>query len=224
MVNDHVVGQQALDRQALHPPVAADEGFHERARRSAEDVGRGGVLVQHPALGQHDDPIGQPHRLVEVVGHEHHRRAELALDPPQLGLQVGPGHRIKGAERLVHQQHRRIGRQRPGHAHPLLLAAGELVGVAAPERRRVEVHQRQELVDPGPDAGLRPAQQLRDGADVGGDVLVGEEADLLDHVADGAAQLHRRPAGHVLAGDRDAAARRFHQPVDHPQRGRLAAT
>ena len=36
--------------------------------------------------------------------------------------------RVDGAERLVHQQHRRVGGQRAGDADPLLLAAGELAG------------------------------------------------------------------------------------------------
>ena len=71
---------------------------------------------------------------------------------------------------------------------------------------------------------LRPAEQLRHRADVRGDGLVREQPDLLDHVADVAAQLDRVGVGDVVAVEEDAARRRLDQPVDHLQRRRLAAT
>ena len=52
----------------------------------------------------------------------------LACSAQELVLQPVAGDRVDGAERLVHQQHGRVGRQRPGHADALPLAAGELVG------------------------------------------------------------------------------------------------
>ena len=51
---------------------------------------------------------------------------QLALEPQELLLQLGAHDRIDGAERLVHQQHRRIGGEGAGHADALLLAARQL--------------------------------------------------------------------------------------------------
>jgi two-component system chemotaxis response regulator CheY len=52
---------------------------------------------------------------------------------------------------------------------------------------------------------------------------VREEADLLDDVADAAPELVRRARADVDAVDLDRARRRLDEPVDHAQRGRLAA-
>ncbi|GAA1616801.1 hypothetical protein GCM10009733_011370 [Nonomuraea maheshkhaliensis] len=52
---------------------------------------------------------------------------------------------------------------------------------------------------------------------------MGEEADLLDGVADVPAQLVGVEAEHVLAADADLAGGRLDQPVDHLHGGRLAA-
>ena len=52
---------------------------------------------------------------------------------------------------------------------------------------------------------------------------MGEQPDLLDDVADAAAQLHRVGVGDVHAVEVDPPGRRLDQPVDHLQRGRLAA-
>src|SRR6185436_10706809 len=52
---------------------------------------------------------------------------------------------------------------------------------------------------------------------------VREEADLLDDVADAAAELDGGEAHDVLAADRDAAARGLDETVDHLHRRRLSA-
>ena len=56
---------------------------------------------------------------------------------------------------------------------------------------RVEPDQVEQLVDAGPHLLLRPAEQAWHGGDVGTDGLMREQTDLLDHVADVAAQLDR---------------------------------
>ena len=65
----------------------------------------------------------------QVVGDEHHRLAELLLEPDHLVLHVAPDQRVERRERLVEQQHLRVDGQRAGQADALLHAAGELVGV-----------------------------------------------------------------------------------------------
>ena len=62
-------------------------------------------------------------------------------------VQLGARDRIERAERLVHQQHRRIGRERARQADALPLAAGQLVRPARAKRRRLEADQRQQFVD-----------------------------------------------------------------------------
>ena len=51
-----------------------------------------------------------------------------ALQREQLVLQPGAHDRVDRAVGLVHQQHRRVGGQGPGHADPLLLAADSSAG------------------------------------------------------------------------------------------------
>ncbi len=52
------------------------------------------------------------------------------LDRQQVVLRLGADDRVERAERLVHQQHLRLGRERAGDADALLLAAGKLVRIA----------------------------------------------------------------------------------------------
>ena len=52
----------------------------------------------------------------------------VLLQAQELRLQPLADHRVDGGERLVHEQHRRVGGQRPGDAGPLALPAGELGG------------------------------------------------------------------------------------------------
>ena len=81
--------------------------------------------------------MGQAHRLGLVVGHEDHRRPELALERLELGPGVDPQLGVEVRERLVHQEHPRLADDRPGQGDALLLAAGELGRPA-----------RQEVADP----------------------------------------------------------------------------
>ena len=70
----------------------------------------------------------------------------------ELLLQPHPHHGVDGPERLVHQQQRWVRGQRPGHADPLPLPPGELVGVARPVHVGLEPDQVEQLL--GPRAGL----------------------------------------------------------------------
>ena len=55
-----------------------------------------------------------------------HRLAGLGPDLQQLGLHELARLRVQRRERLIHQQHGRVRRQRPGQIHALLHAAGKL--------------------------------------------------------------------------------------------------
>ena len=111
------------------------------------------------------------------------------------------GDRVDRAERLVHQDHGRVGRQAAGHADPLLLPAGELARVAVAVARRVEADQVEQLVDAARGPLRVPAEQLGHDRDVARDAHVREEAAALDDVADVTPQLVGAAAAHVLAAD-----------------------
>ena len=70
----------------------------------------------------------------------------LRLQAQELVLQPLAVDRVDRAERLVHQHQRRVGRQRPGHADALALAARELRRVAVARRSAVEADELEQLV------------------------------------------------------------------------------
>jgi len=137
--------------------------------------------------------------------------AHLFADPrPQTGVEVGEG--------LVEEKCPRLGDERPGQRHPLLLAAGELVRVALAEAAEADRLQRR--IDLGP---VGPAPERV--ADVGGDVHVREERVVLEDHADPALLRGHRPAAtaDLLAANLDGAGVGTLAAGDQPQRGRLAA-
>lgn len=86
-----------------------------------------------------------------------------------------------------------------------------------------QVDQLQQLMDDLVARLLAVFQQIGHHADVLGHGHVGKQADLLDDIADVAAQLHPVLGGDILAVYIDLAAGGFDQAVDHLQRGGLAA-
>ena len=103
----------------------------------ADGVGVGGVIedilqraVFHDLAGVHDGHLVAALRHdAQVMGDEHHRRAEflfqLVYHPHHLGLD---GH-VQGGGGLVGQQQLGVAGQGSGDNHPLLHAAGELMGI-----------------------------------------------------------------------------------------------
>ena len=65
--------------------------------------------------------------------HVDHRQAALVAQAADLVQDAGLGHDVEARRRLVEHHHRRLADQRRGDGDPLLLAAGELVRVAARE-------------------------------------------------------------------------------------------
>ena len=82
----------------------------------------------------HDgDPVAQLDGLVDVVGDHDDRLAQLALQSEEELMQLAANDRIHRRERLIHEHDQRVGRERPCYAHPLLLPAGQLDGIAVRE-------------------------------------------------------------------------------------------
>ena len=83
--------------------------------------------------------------------------------------------------------------------------------------------QLQHLLDDLIAPGLVVLQQLGDHADVLGHGHVGEQADLLDHIADMPPQFHLVLGVDILPVDADGAGIGLQQAVDHLHGGGLAA-
>ena len=187
-----------------------------------EDIVRRVVLDQL-AVAEDRDAARHLHGLVDVVADEDDGLLKLRLELHELVLDHLAVDRVDRAEGLVHQQHRRVGGERAHHADALLLAAGELLGIALQEDRRVEIDHVEQLGSALARLRRRPAEQVRHDADVLLDRHVGEQADLLDDVADRTPQRDLVDTSGILAVDIDPARGRRDQPVDHLHRGGLAA-
>ncbi len=104
----------------------------KRVARMVVDLERRADLLD-PALVHHHDAVGHRQRFFLVVRHVDGGDAELALQRADLLAQRHADLGVERRERLVEQQHLRLDGERAGERHALLLAAGELVGIA---RRR----------------------------------------------------------------------------------------
>ncbi len=74
-------------REPLQAAVGADEAGDEVVGGVGEELLGRVVLGEDPALAQDRDPVAEEDRLVDVVGDEDDRLAQLMLDAQQLVLQ-----------------------------------------------------------------------------------------------------------------------------------------
>ena len=89
-----VVQRQAGRVEELQSAVAAvgaDESGDEVVGRVGQQPRRRVVLLQHAAAAEHGDLVAELDRLVDVVGDEHDRLAQFALQPQDFGLQLRRG-------------------------------------------------------------------------------------------------------------------------------------
>src|SRR6266511_440636 len=174
-------------------------------------------------------PVADQQGVVEagghasVVGDHHHRHAALGPQPRQQLQDLVAGARVEVAGRLVGQQHRRLGRQRPGDRHPLLLAAGELRGPV--QQALGEAHGLQGLGGaPAPLGPAEPAVDQRE-ADVAERRGPRQELEVLedeaDHLVAEPGQLVVGQPGDVAPLERQAAAGRPVQAAEQAEQGGL---
>ena len=208
--------------QASVTAVVADESRDEFVGRVGQHERGIRVLQQLPALAEHRDLVAECYGLVDIVRDEDDGLAQFTLQPQDLGLQLLAHHRVDSAERLVHQQDRRVGGQCTRHADALLLPAGQLrripVGELGIQADALEHAQR---VLAGGAAGL--AHQHRHGGHVVDHLQMRHQARTLDDVADAQPQLDRVDLRDVPAINGQRARGGLDHPVDHPHRGGLAA-
>ena len=109
-----------------------------------------------PSL-QHRDPVAHLDRLVDVVGDEEDRLADLGLQAQELVLQPLAVDRVDGAEGLVHQHHPGVGRERPATPTRCCWPPESWRGIAVAELG-VEPDQLEQLGRAGAGALARPSR------------------------------------------------------------------
>ena len=196
----------------------ADQAQRERGARIAIDLARRSLLLD-PSVVHHDQAIGDLHRLVRVVGDQQRRHAVALVQLAQARPQLGPDADVEGGERLVEQQHLRMGGERSRQRHALTLAAGELA--RQPALEALELDQLEQLGDARGDLAARAVPHGQREADVLGHAQVLEERALLVDEAD--ATLAQREIRDVPPADRDRADVRPLEARDAPEQRRLAA-
>ena len=118
-------------------------------------------LAHHASRARrHDDhAVAQHHRLLDVVGDEHHGPRLGGQHVRQPGLHLGARDRVERGERLVQGQHRLAGQQRAQERDALAHPARQLGRARALEARQAEALQ------PGPPPprarGSRPMPRAR---------------------------------------------------------------
>src|SRR5438552_17120098 len=203
-----------------------------RSSRGGEEGSTGGMLrapelvrrpeEHHPTLLQQPDRAAEQQPLAHVVRHEDDRLAETPLQREELALQLDARDGIERPERLIEQEERRIGGQRPRDADPLALPARQLVRVARAEHAGIETDQGEELAHARGDALGGPPLEPRYQTDLGLDREGPEQPDLLDDVAEAAAQPRGLDRVREPSGDPDLARRGLEQAIDQLERRGLA--
>ena len=136
------------------PPIsrAPDGGVGDAGADDVEgadeggDEGGGGVVVDGEgvadllghALVHHHDAVGHRQRLLLVVGDVDGGDAERLLDGADLLAQRHADLGVERRERLVEEQELGLRGERARQRHALLLAAGELEGIAAAVLRQLD--------------------------------------------------------------------------------------
>ena len=215
--------RHALSSKSLERSIRADKATHEVIGRCDQDfIRRSGLL--EPSGAKDRDAVCHLDRLVDVMAHQQYRLFELLLHSQELVLDGRAVDGVDGAERLVHQKHRWVGREGARHTHALLLTARELVGVTPQKLSYVKSHHVQQFGSACARACPIPAEQARYNPDIFLYRHVWKQPHLLDHIADASAQRHCIYSCRVLVVDKYTSAGRGNQPVDHAHCGGLAAT
>src|SRR5271157_3234541 len=170
----------------------------------------------------HDvDSIAQENGLLDRVGHEKDGGLRLPPEVQKQVLHVHPGHRVKRAEGLVHEDDARPQNQGLGDGHALAHAAGELVrilvlvvGDAQPDL--ADPRPRQLIAEvPGNALAFQPeGDVVQDVAVVEASVVLEDHAPIGARVLDGPGEDEHETGGGGMLGP---------QTGDQPQDGALAA-
>ena len=171
----HLAG--SIDRDGDHGALANKLGDELVAGIVVQVVRR--VSLGHPSAVQQGHLVGHGKGLVLVVGDQDGGDAVALQQFTDFGGQFRAQLCIQAGEGFVQQQDLRIRRQRPGQRHPLLLAAGQLVGegtavFAQGDQLQHALH---------PLAPLLARQVAEPEADIAAHVEMGKQGEILEHHA-----------------------------------------
>src|SRR4029077_2498491 len=113
-------------RRASQDVGPAYEGGHEQARGPLVQLLRGAELLQATGL-EDGHPVAQIERLLLLVRDEDARDADALDQRPELAPGPLAQRGVEVRERLVEQEHSRLGRKRSRQSHALLLPARQLL-------------------------------------------------------------------------------------------------
>jgi hypothetical protein len=100
-----------------HSPPPSSSFFPSPGRLPDTDTPAGATAAS-------TGPVAQRHGVQQVVGEQHVRRRGRAQGAVQDAAHVGLGRYAQRGQWLVEQQQFRLGHQRAGRGHPLLLPCG----------------------------------------------------------------------------------------------------
>ncbi len=166
----HAGGAGARARHGVEEVHLSHEPGHEGRARARVHLGGRAYLLDH-AVVHHHDAVGHGQGFLLVMGHHDGGDAQPPLQRADLVAQGLAHPRVERGERLVEEQQRGRGRQRPGQGNALLLAAGELRRVLVPVVP--QPHEVQQLVHapgdlrPGDLARLEPIAHIAGHGEIG---------------------------------------------------------
>ena len=115
-----------------------------------------GAVLDHLAVAQHDDAIGDIGHDAEIMGDEQYAHAALAPEVVDQAEDLALGRDIERGRRLVRDQERRLVRHSHSDHDALALASGQFERIAVGKKGRVwQADLGQELLHPGLDLGRR---------------------------------------------------------------------
>ena len=190
-----------LRREEVHRR-RADEARDEEVRRALVEILRRIQLLEQ-AFVHHGDTVSHRHRLDLVVRDVDRGPTDPLVELLQLRARLDAELRVEVGERLVHQEDRRLPRDRASDGHALPLATGELFRLALQQLREAE--QLADLVHATLDLGLGHPAELETERHVVVDAHVRIERVVLKDHRDVA--VLRRDVVHQTLADEDVAAR-----------------
>ena len=123
----------------------------------------GRAFLDHASGVHHGDPVAEVGEHRQVVADHHHPDPALAHQVGQHAEHLRLHHHVEGGGRLVGHDQLGVAGQRHRDHHPLLLAAGQLVRVAA-GARGVETDLLEQLGDPARDRLVTESRSVQRGS------------------------------------------------------------
>src|SRR5262245_1724452 len=162
--------------------VDVPQETHDEWRPGAFKEFLGCAFLLNSALIHDDDAVSHLERLFLIVGHEYTGDVNLVMEASQPATQFLTDLCVKGAKRLVKEQHFRLSGQSTGQRNALPLAARELARITP--LQPIQPNQSQQFVDTLANLGFGYVANSQAIADVLCDGHMAKERVMLKHETD----------------------------------------